>query len=100
MTVGSAAYVLGGYDGAQLPSDVLRSSDGRHFTSVGNLPVAVRYPAVAVVGTTIYLLGGELAGARTPMPSRRSKPRPGERASRAICPVHCPMPPPSRSAPA
>lgn len=61
ITVGAAAYVLGGYDGSQPLAEVLRTSDGRRFTPTATLPIGVRYPAVAALGTTIYLLGGELA---------------------------------------
>jgi N-acetylneuraminic acid mutarotase len=58
-SVGSAVYVLGGYDGTTFQADILRTTDGRHFATVGTLPVPVRYPAVAVEGSTIYLFGGE-----------------------------------------
>ena len=51
VTVGSAAYVLGGFDGTEPLSAVLKTSDGRHFTVTGKLSVGVRYPAVAAVGT-------------------------------------------------
>jgi N-acetylneuraminic acid mutarotase len=57
-TVDGKVYVLGGYDGHDIVADVLSSSDGTSFTTVGVLPVPVRYPAVAVVGKTIYLFGG------------------------------------------
>jgi hypothetical protein len=58
-TVGNAVYVLGGYDGSVWQADILRTSDGQHFARVGTLPVPVRYPAIAVDGTTIYLFGGD-----------------------------------------
>ena len=61
MTVGSSAYVLGGYDGQSTVESVLRTSDGRHFATVARLPTPVRYPAVAALGNTIYAFGGELA---------------------------------------
>jgi hypothetical protein len=64
-TVGDAVYVLGGYDGATFQADVLRTTDGRHFATVGSLPVPVRYPALAVDGPIIYLFGGEQTGGPT-----------------------------------
>jgi hypothetical protein len=56
--VGTTTYVLGGYDGAAIVPDVVATKDGVTFTKVGNLPVPVRYPAVAVVGQAIYVFGG------------------------------------------
>ena len=59
---GHAGYVLGGYDGTQGSTTILRTRDGRTFSSVGRLPVSVRYPAVAVSAGAIWLFGGEHAG--------------------------------------
>jgi hypothetical protein len=59
---GRAGYVLGGFDGTQGSTTVLRTSDGRTFSVAGKLPVSVRYPAVAVGGGAIWLFGGEHAG--------------------------------------
>ena len=56
--VGGKIYVLGGYDGSKIVSDVVSTVDGSSFVAVGTLPVPVRYPAVAVVGRSIYLFGG------------------------------------------
>jgi N-acetylneuraminic acid mutarotase len=61
VTVAGRVYVLGGYDGRQPLGPVLRTIDGRRFTTVGKLPVPFRYAAVAVIGGTIYTFGGELA---------------------------------------
>lgn len=61
LTVGGSAVVLGGYDGAGPVSPVLETRDGRSFTTVANLPVAVRYASVTARGQTIFVLGGELA---------------------------------------
>ena len=52
---------IGGYDGRTPSADVLRTSDGRSFTTAARLPVPVRYPAVATAGSTIYAFGGETA---------------------------------------
>src|SRR5204863_1332657 len=38
---------------------VLETSDGIQFDVVAQLPDPVRYPAVGVVGSKIYLFGGE-----------------------------------------
>ena len=58
VTVGTRAYILGGYDGSAITPSVLSTTDGTSFETVGNLPVPVRYPAFAVVGRTVYLFGG------------------------------------------
>jgi N-acetylneuraminic acid mutarotase len=60
VTVGTYLYVVGGYDGSTPVAEVLRTRDGRRYQPFGALPVAVRYPAVAAVGSTIYVFGGEL----------------------------------------
>jgi hypothetical protein len=66
-TVGSTAYLVGGYDGITPRRDVLATTDGKSFRQVATLPQGVRYPAVAALGRTIYVIGGELAsGASTP----------------------------------
>lgn len=62
VVLGGRAYLVGGYDGARATAAVLATRDGRRFVAVASLPVPVRYPAVAVVGTTIYLFGGERVG--------------------------------------
>jgi hypothetical protein len=59
-------YIVGGYDGGTdyLPT-VLATTDGSHFTDAANLPVPVRYPAVAALGGKIYSFGGETGGSGT-----------------------------------
>lgn len=64
-TVGGRIFVLGGYDGKTDQADVLTSTDGVSYKVVTQLPTPVRYAGVAVVGTTIYLVGGEHNGAQT-----------------------------------
>lgn len=59
--VGASAVVIGGYDGTQPLSSVLRTADGRSFSTVAQLPVPVRYASLALGGGTIFVLGGELA---------------------------------------
>jgi outer membrane protein assembly factor BamB len=61
VTIGSTAYVVGGYDGSTMDAPVLATSDGRSFRALVNLPVPVRYAAVAALGGRIYVLGGENA---------------------------------------
>jgi N-acetylneuraminic acid mutarotase len=61
VSIGGTAYVLGGYDGQRPSASVFRTSDGRSFTTVASLPTAVRYTAVAALGSRIYAFGGELS---------------------------------------
>jgi len=62
VTIGSTVYLVGGYDGSNATRDVLATTDGRTFRTVAVLSTGVRYPAVAAVGNTIYVFGGEWAG--------------------------------------
>ena len=59
--LGGSAYVVGGYDGPALDREVLATTDGSHFRDVAALAVPVRYPAVAVLGRRIYVVGGQSA---------------------------------------
>jgi N-acetylneuraminic acid mutarotase len=59
--IGGHAYILGGFDGQSYLADVLDTTDGVTFRTVARLPTAVRYPAVATIGSTIYLFGGQSA---------------------------------------
>ena len=56
-------YIVGGYDGTHYLPSVLATVDGKHFLSVGTLPVPVRYPAVVAFHGKIYAFGGETASA-------------------------------------
>jgi hypothetical protein len=57
-------YVVGGYDGrSPALAGVLRSVDGRRWSTVARLPVPVRYAAAALVGGTLWVFGGAVAGA-------------------------------------
>ena len=62
-TLGGVAYIAGGYDGQAMAAAVLATTDGRTFSPVANLPVPVRYPAIAAVGNVLWLFGGERGGA-------------------------------------
>ncbi|HET9059190.1 MAG TPA: hypothetical protein VFN61_04660 [Acidimicrobiales bacterium] len=59
VAIGGTAYIVGGYDGSQMDAAVLATTDGASFTTVAQLPVPVRYPAVAALGTKIYVFGGQ-----------------------------------------
>ena len=59
VTRGGTAYLLGGYDGAGYDATVLATTDGRRFTAVARLAVPVRYPAVALLGSQIWVFGGQ-----------------------------------------
>ncbi|MHB8513470.1 MAG: Kelch repeat-containing protein [Actinomycetota bacterium] len=58
VSINDAAYVLCGFDGSRLLPDVLRTTDGIHFTKVGALQRAARYAAVAALDNLIYVFGG------------------------------------------
>lgn len=57
--LGDALLLLGGYDGSQEPTSMLRTTDGTHFTVLGRLPAGVRYAGVAQMGHDVWVLGGE-----------------------------------------
>jgi outer membrane protein assembly factor BamB len=59
----STAYIVGGYDGTNYLPSVLATTDGIHFTSIANLRIPVRYPAVVARGGLLYAFGGETAAA-------------------------------------
>lgn len=61
-TIGNAVYIVGGYDGTAALPTVLATGDGQHFAKIAALPVPLRYPAVAALGTDLYVFGGEHAG--------------------------------------
>lgn len=59
------AWVLGGFDGTNGLTEVLASTDGTHFSGAGSLNTTVRYAAVAALGGTIWVIGGEHNGTQT-----------------------------------
>lgn len=59
--VGTTAYVVGGFTGSTLARDILATTDGRTFRVVAQLAQGVRYPAVAAVGSDVFVVGGALA---------------------------------------
>jgi outer membrane protein assembly factor BamB len=58
-TIGTTAYLVGGYDGSRPDPSVLATTDGGSFRTVATLPVPVRYPAVAAVKGKIFVFGGQ-----------------------------------------
>lgn len=50
--------VAAGFDGTGPLDTVLATTDERSFRLISRLPQAVRYPAIAVVGRSVYLFGG------------------------------------------
>ena len=60
--VGRQAVLSGGFDGVGPQSDVWATADGKSFRVVARLPQPVRYPAVAVHGSDVYVFGGLLSG--------------------------------------
>lgn len=61
VTIGGAAYVLGGWDGTVASPTVYRLDPGRPARAVGRLARGVRYAAVAALGDRILVAGGETA---------------------------------------
>ena len=64
VSIGGAAYVIGGFDGKSPTAAVLQTTDGRAFRRVARLPTPVRYAAVAILPDKIYVFGGELGSGR------------------------------------
>ncbi|MGN6412524.1 hypothetical protein [Flexivirga sp.] len=65
ISTATAAYLIGGYDGSRGLPQVLRTADGTRYQVVADLPVPVRYPAVARWGSAIWVFGGEHDGRLT-----------------------------------
>ena len=59
--LGATAYVVGGFDGHRMVTDVLATNDGVHFRVVAHLRQGVRYAAVAATGHWLLVIGGALA---------------------------------------
>lgn len=59
--VGGIAYLVGGYDNVSPQRSIFSTTDGRHFSMAGNLPVGLRYPAVAPFGSMVVIAGGQTA---------------------------------------
>jgi hypothetical protein len=61
VAAGGRVIIVGGSDGIADQTEVLSSTDGVTFTAMANLPVGLRYPAVAALDNTVYVFGGEVA---------------------------------------
>jgi hypothetical protein len=61
VVTGGVAYIVGGYSGPHLDSEVLATTGGKSYHQVAALPVPVRYPAVASLDGLIYVFGGQSA---------------------------------------
>jgi len=59
--VAGGVYLVGGYDGHAPRAEIYRTRDGTHFTLVARLPLGLRYPAVAALGTQVVIAGGTSA---------------------------------------
>ena len=59
--ISTTAYLVGGYDGTSYLPAVLATTDGQNFSSVANLAVPVRYPAVTALGGKLFAFGGQTA---------------------------------------
>lgn len=55
---GAKAVIVGGSNGSTPTNEVLATTDGATFTPVAVLSEPVRYPAIAAVGTTVWVFGG------------------------------------------
>ncbi|HEX4526873.1 MAG TPA: hypothetical protein VH108_09070 [Gaiellaceae bacterium] len=54
----AGVFLVGGFDGRIPRSEIYRTTDGMHFVLVARLPVGLRYPAVAALGSKIVIAGG------------------------------------------
>jgi hypothetical protein len=62
---GGVGYIVGGYNGTSMQATVLSTKDGRQFHPVADLPVPVRYAAVAVTPGALWVMGGRTTVAGT-----------------------------------
>jgi hypothetical protein len=59
---GTHPVVIGGYDGANVPTEILTLTGGGSSRTTGHLVHGVRYAATTVRGHTAYVFGGEVQG--------------------------------------
>jgi N-acetylneuraminic acid mutarotase len=60
--VGKQIVLAGGFDGYGPQADVWTTRNGKTFRVVARLPQPVRYPAVGVHGSDVYVFGGLISG--------------------------------------
>jgi hypothetical protein len=58
---GASAYIIGGTDGTNPLAEVLSTSDGATFTQIATLAQPTEHPASVVLGTSLFVFGGEQA---------------------------------------
>jgi Galactose oxidase, central domain len=58
-TIGSTAYVAGGFNGTDTNSDIYAVSPVGKVTTPSTIPQGVRYPAVGALGGRLIIAGGE-----------------------------------------
>lgn len=58
VSIGNTSYIIGGYNGVQADPQVLETTDGKVFNSIGDLPIPVRYTTAAYINGLIYVFGG------------------------------------------
>jgi hypothetical protein len=63
--INGTVVIAGGAGTGAADPRVLATTDGVTFSAIASLPVAVRYPAAAVLDGKLYLVGGETAGGET-----------------------------------
>ncbi|MCW2858003.1 MAG: Kelch repeat-containing protein [Marmoricola sp.] len=61
VSVAGTTLVIGGYDGTNVPRDIL-AVEPHGLRTVGQLKTGVRYAATAVVGSSVFVFGGEVNG--------------------------------------
>lgn len=67
---GTSVYLLGGHQGDAADKTVLRTTDGTKFEKVATLLHPTRFPAVAMIASSIWVIGGEFNNASTPIVQR------------------------------
>ena len=60
IVAGGRIVIVGGSDGNTDQTEVLASADGVTFNAIANLPVGLRFPAVAALNNKVYVFGGEV----------------------------------------
>lgn len=59
VAIGGTGFVIGGFDDKGGVPDVLTTSDGRSFATIGRLPSQIRYGAAAASQGRVLVFGGE-----------------------------------------
>lgn len=61
VSIGGTAYVLGGWNGSAPNREIYAVRPGGTVSTLGHLPVGLRYPAAAALGGRVIVAGGETA---------------------------------------